>query len=153
MNFRLVGFALSMLLLGILSHSMINSAFAQTVSNGNNATTGTPSTSIASDLKLQMQTAKDASIVGMKTVTDKMKTEKGLKNKLKIVMSTSKDAMSSQMQTSMTSNTKLENQNGIQQKKVGSATSSDDKKMKHFEQIRDELMRAKFTPNPLAKAR
>lgn len=106
MNLRSASFALAILLIGILSHSIINSSFAQTVPNRDNVPAGAPPTDTGSNLKSPMHIARDAANAGMKTVTDKMKTEKG-----------------------------MENQTGIQQKNVGSVIGYDDKKMKHFEQI------------------
>src|ERR1700687_1514021 len=104
MNLRSASFALAILLLGILSHSMINSSFAQTVPNRDNVPTGAPPTDTVSNLKSPMQIARDSANAGMKTVTDKMKIEKGLKNKLRAVTSTSKDVMRSQMQKAIPSN-------------------------------------------------
>lgn len=88
------------------------------------------------DLESQMDTAKKAALAGMKHVKSAMKSG-GLKSGVEAAKGTMKSM--DEVKFAMKQN--------------GSSTSMDDKKMNHFNQIREKLMQSKFKPNPLAAAR
>ena len=136
-NLKVVGIVVAILFFATTS-SFTNYVFAQT-----------------SDLGSQMQTARNTAMAGMNQVKSAMKS-----GGLKSGMESAKDVMKSSMTSSLGTvnnktnpeKAKLQSQTEIKQKTIGSATNVDDNKMKHFEQIRDNLMHSKFKPNPSAKA-
>ena len=158
MNLKLVGIV-TVILFFVTASNLINYVFAQ------------------SDLGSQMDTAKKAALAGMKHVKSAMKSG-GLKSGVEAAKGTMKSSMTSSL-GAVTNKTNSELvkttkknlgsdmktaknvaetgmdqvKSAMKQKTNGSSASMDDKKMNHFNQIRDKLMQSKFKPNPLAASR
>ena len=138
MNLKVIGIAIAILFF-VTSSSLINYVFAQ-----------------SGDVASQMDTAKKAAMAGMNQVKSAMKSG-GLKSGMESAKGVMKSSLTSSISTVNNKTNpempKLQNQTAIKQTSIGSGPSADENKMKQFEKMRDNLMHAKFKPNPLAKAR